>query len=409
MGGEKAMLEWLQKHPSDFCGAYSRINKMTRLICAHAYQSYLWNMAVSERIRLYGFECVEGDLVAVSDIDELIDNSQLEDFNGFDDGQAAVIESESNEKSKTMKATIIEGEFNESTGEESKSLPNSTTTELSNLSNSSSALHAVHSGKVRLLTKEDVASGSFAFDQVVLPIPGFDVMLPSHAIGAYYHSLLESDGLDLSSFRHVLPEYRMAGHYRRVTQRPQDFDWSLLRYPDAEANCELTDTELNPLRSASVKPVVFSMSSSQLQSIVKESEPTTNARVTDDDTVLEVGNVSDGCRKAVHLKFTLSAGTYATMMLRELTKESTETKYHSSLTAISGGRRIDDASSSICVSSSLTSSCTAGAATTHQLNKAMEQENKSIERMTSTRCLPEVLDNGNLAKRVKISSETNEA
>lgn len=47
MDGERAVLEWLSKNNKDFCGAYSRINKFTRLICAHAYQSFIWNMAAS--------------------------------------------------------------------------------------------------------------------------------------------------------------------------------------------------------------------------------------------------------------------------------------------------------------------------------------------------------------------------
>jgi tRNA pseudouridine13 synthase len=48
---ERAVAEWLAKAPNDFSGAFTKIPKDTRLLCAHAYQSYVWNTAVSARIR----------------------------------------------------------------------------------------------------------------------------------------------------------------------------------------------------------------------------------------------------------------------------------------------------------------------------------------------------------------------
>ena len=65
MNVERTLLEGL-KHggPTNYLGAYSRLSRALKSMYQHAFQSYLWNHAASERVRLYGVErAVEGDLV----------------------------------------------------------------------------------------------------------------------------------------------------------------------------------------------------------------------------------------------------------------------------------------------------------------------------------------------------------
>jgi len=47
----------------DYISALQKIPRNIRLLYIHAFQSYLWNMAVSKRIELYGLQPIVGDLV----------------------------------------------------------------------------------------------------------------------------------------------------------------------------------------------------------------------------------------------------------------------------------------------------------------------------------------------------------
>jgi tRNA(Glu) U13 pseudouridine synthase TruD len=60
---EKTVLISLRNSPNDFYNAFTSISKNTRFIYIHAYQSYVWNRAVSERLRRHGRAVLIGDLV----------------------------------------------------------------------------------------------------------------------------------------------------------------------------------------------------------------------------------------------------------------------------------------------------------------------------------------------------------
>lgn len=63
---ERAVLDKMRKqywHESDALGAFQNIPRSLRLMYVHAYQSYLWNALVSERVRRFGaLQAVPGDL-----------------------------------------------------------------------------------------------------------------------------------------------------------------------------------------------------------------------------------------------------------------------------------------------------------------------------------------------------------
>lgn len=326
MHAEKGVLQCLQTHPADWLRAYQSIPKNARLICMHAYQSCLWNKAVSRRLSLHGLRCIEGDLVVTA----------------------------STASSSGSVSSAQDNSFQRCSG------------------------HANAKSEVRVLTSEDLLSSqSHSIRDVVLPLLGSDSMLPTNAIGDYYLELLAADGLSMDVFRSCDAAYREKGAYRRMLQCPTDFVYKIIPYDDIDA--ELNETELTTFRTKTCAKL------NKDNNTADASVDTSHAQPDEDDLPASGEGVEptvpaaaaspspstreeDARHKALQLQFTLPPGTYgklsycssstnsalqpvcvyctqqmhsisncyfassiATMLLRELTKESTESCFQAQL------------------------------------------------------------------------------
>ena len=124
-----------------------------------------------------------------------------------------------------------------------------------------------------VVTEAEAASGAYSLFDVLLPLPGGKIRYPANATA--YHELAEADGLSLGRASHGCAEFSLAGQtgaYRPLLARAGDLEWRVVRYAD---------------RDAALPPV----------------EP------------------SEGPLAALCLDFSLRPSTYATMLVRELTKQ----------------------------------------------------------------------------------------
>jgi len=188
---ERAILGVLKSDPKHYSGALQavkyplknltepQIPRNLRLMYVHAYQSYVWNVVVSARMRL-GTKVLEGDLVLVNSIPE-----ETQDIDDPDQG----------------------GEFSITEPENQDKVA------------------------VKILTQEDVNSGTYTIHDIVLPTPGYDVTYPSREeLRQAYVTSMTPDGLDPFNMRRVVREVSMVGHYRRVVHRPENVQWEIIRY-----------------------------------------------------------------------------------------------------------------------------------------------------------------------------------
>uniref|UniRef100_A0A8D3A302 Pseudouridylate synthase 7 homolog n=1 Tax=Scophthalmus maximus TaxID=52904 RepID=A0A8D3A302_SCOMX len=143
-----------------------------------------------------------------------------------------------------------------------------------------------------VLTAEEAESRSI--HDIVMPLPGYDVIYPTHHVGEGYRELLTADGLDLDNMRHKVKDYSLAGAYRRVIIRPSDVSWSVIQYDDPRISLVHSDFEI----------------------LEKKAAPVFN---------------KEGKHRALRMEFSLPPSTYATMAIREVLKLDTSIKKQTQL------------------------------------------------------------------------------
>lgn len=218
----------------------------------HAYQSLVWNTMVSHRLEDYdATAAVEGDLVLPGRDNWDLRNkgADLDPEEAAQDGAQPVDEA-------------TEG------------------------------AHKRGEVKPLVVTAEDAAGGVYGIEDVVLPLPGMEVLYPTHGIGDRYRERLEQDGVaEVVANGHKQREYSLAGAYRYMIARPRDLEWKILHYDDPQEDLSRNDLD------------------------VLENKPSRD-------------EAASGSLKALQMAFSLPSSTYATMLLREVMKTSTSASFH---------------------------------------------------------------------------------
>ncbi|KAH7929415.1 tRNA pseudouridine synthase D [Leucogyrophana mollusca] len=211
---ERCILESYKKQGGDTrnaMGALSTIPRNLRLMYVHAYQSYVWNAIVSERIRMHGSDkAVPGDLV----------------FESEPAGKSGDLDDEE-------MGLAGQPDADEKVGEE----PEST----SSRARKKAAKAAWVPPSVKTLTEED--ADKYSIFDVIMPLPGRDVAYPGGKLGERYREFLILDGLDPDNFIRKQKEYTLNGSYRKILQLPKDMSWSVLRYTDPDVALAQADED----------------------------------------------------------------------------------------------------------------------------------------------------------------------
>lgn len=248
---ENAILHSLSMQKNDGTGfssnayytAIMKIPRNLRTMYVHAYQSFVWNAVASERIALYGLHLIEGDLV-ISEKEESVVLDQIED-DDFDED-------------------LRDAQF----------------------------------VRARPLTQNDIDSGKYSIEDIVLPTPGFDIVYPSNEkLSQLYIDIMKKDGMDPLNMKRKVRDFSLAGSYRNVIQKPVDLEYKIIHY--SIPTQQLVNTDLEILNSHRARDNGQKYMKDKLERFVPD---------------------KGGDKTAVVLKFKLGVSAYATMALRELMK-----------------------------------------------------------------------------------------
>ncbi|CAG98300.1 pseudouridine synthase PUS7 [Kluyveromyces lactis] len=177
---------------SSYHNAILKIPRNLRTMYVHAYQSYVWNMVASERIKLFGLNVIEGDLVVDETSAAESDDQAKQDEDDFD---------EDLRETKFIRA--------------------------------------------RPVTAEEVAAQTFTVNDVVLPTPGFDIVYPSNEnLRQLYVDVMAKDNMDPFDMKRKVRDFSLAGSYRNVINKPTDIEYQVVSYENPTDQLINTDLEI---------------------------------------------------------------------------------------------------------------------------------------------------------------------
>lgn len=258
---ETAVIRSLGKHPQDFLGALMMIPRNLRLMYVHAYQSLIWNLAVGERWKLFGDQVVAGDLVLVHEHQDKVSGRPVQETVDAD-GEVVIRAADDD------RANSADDVFE----------------------------------RARVLTPEEVAHGTYSIFDVVLPLPGFDVIYPANASGDFYQTLMASERggrLDPYDMRRKQKDFSLSGSYRKLIARiGPDYSVHVHQYADEDEQFVRTDMDDIRIRHTGGDGVSHEMK----------------------DASTETEGSRHGDKLAAVLQFQLGSSQYATVALRELSQ-----------------------------------------------------------------------------------------
>ena len=267
---EANIIRQLSRFKNDYAGAIQMINRNLKLMYVHAYQSLVWNFAVGERWKLYGNTVVEGDLVLINDA-KATETATAAGPETDADGEI-IVQPEGADRAKP-----VEDQFQ----------------------------------RARPVTASEAASGKYSIFDVVLPLPGFDILYPANAMTEFYKTFMASEkggGLDPFDMRRKQRDFSLSGSYRKILARiGSGYEVSVRPYTADDEQFVRTDWEVMKGGDAGQK---------------SQSAIGTNGRAaeTAGESAKQKQEQEVTSKLAVILKIQLGSSQYATMALRELSK-----------------------------------------------------------------------------------------
>lgn len=154
--------------------------------------------------------------------------------------------------------------------------------------------------EVETITEENLSK--YTIFDVVYPLPGCNISYPENEIGKWYIDLLAKDELTSEKLMQKNKLFSLKGAYRTIVSKAEDIVWSIIKHNDLDDDLLLSDIEVMENKRSFT-------------------------------------SVPDGSFKSLSIEFSLLPSNYATMVVREMTKQDTSSHVQASLCKISNNKR----------------------------------------------------------------------
>ncbi|KAI9317286.1 pseudouridine synthase [Dichotomocladium elegans] len=179
---ERSMLRSYQRFPDDHRKAVLSLPRNMLNMYLHAYQSYVWNLVVSERIKRFGCQKpLAGEIVLV----------------------AGESKKPGNKKNTAGRRDPTE-----------RKIP-------------------------KVLEEHEL--DQYSIDDIVYPLPGHRTVYPANEMGDLYKEILEKEGVVFNQSEKFMKD--LSGDYRPMLAKAGDLEWEFLRYDDPVVPLCLTDLD----------------------------------------------------------------------------------------------------------------------------------------------------------------------
>ena len=248
----KLLFNYKKIGKNSYQSAFKSLSKQLQVLYPHSYQSYIWNKTVSYRISKYGRKLIIGDIVKKHE-------SLYQEKNQEED--CDIGEEEENEDKKNK----IEDEKKKE------------------------KMDKIFTDNFDYITEENI--NKYKFEDLVIPIVGYEIYYPKNDIKDYIEELLKQDELSFKDFEIQSVNFNSTGYFRKVIEKPlNNVSYEIIKHDDPDIDLQTPYYNVEP-------------------------HP----------------KVSGDKYTSIRFVFQLPQSTYATMLFRELTKSSSSGSYQAGL------------------------------------------------------------------------------
>ena len=203
----KLLINYKKTGKNSFESSFKSLSKQLQILYPHSYQSYIWNLTVSYRLKKYGRKLIIGDIVKKHE-SLYQEKNQEEDFDIPDDDNE-------NENKKKLEENKIE------------------------------KCDKIFSDNFDYINEDNI--NKYKFEDLVIPIVGYEIFYPKNDIKDFIVELLKKDDLSFKDFEYQAVNFNATGYFRKVVEKPiSKLTYEIVQHDDPDEDLQTPYYNIEP-------------------------------------------------------------------------------------------------------------------------------------------------------------------